>query len=68
MNLRGFFVAILSLALCVYVLNRSLSGFRQTRKYGTVKPYFYGLGMAVAIGVIAVVLLAALLLFIGPLH
>ena len=68
MDVRGYAVAVLLVLLCTYGLDRCLSGFRRTRGSGTVKPYFYGLGIAVALGVIGLVLVGLFLAFVGPLH
>jgi hypothetical protein len=68
MNWGGYIVAVLSLSLCVYGVDKCLRGFRRTRGSGTAKPYFYLLGMVPLLAIIALVLLVAFVLFFGPLH
>jgi hypothetical protein len=68
MDWRGYLVALLSVSLCVYGLGKCLNGFRRTRGSGTFKPYAYVLGIALLLGMIALVLLVMLFEFVGPLH
>jgi hypothetical protein len=68
MDWRGYLVALLSVSLCVYGLRKCLNGFRRTRGSGTFQPYTYALGIAILLGIIALVLLALLFEFLGPFH
>jgi hypothetical protein len=68
MDLRGYLVALLSVSLCVFGLGKCLNGFRRTRASGTFKPYIYALGIALLLGIIALVLLVLLFEFFGPFH
>jgi hypothetical protein len=68
MDWRGYLVALLSVSLCVYGLGKCLNGFRRTRGSGTFKLYAYVLGIALLLGMIALVLLVMLFEFVGPLH
>ena len=68
MDWRGYLVALLSVSLCVYGLRKCLNGFRRTRGSGTFKPYTYALGIALLLGIIALVLLGLLFEFLGPFH
>jgi hypothetical protein len=65
---RGYLVALLAVSLCVYGLRKCLNGFHRTRGSGTFKPYTYALGIAVLLGIIALVLLVQLFEFLGPFH
>jgi hypothetical protein len=65
---RGYLVALLAVSLCVYGLRKCLNGFRRTRGSGTFKPYTYALGIALLLGIIALVLLVQLFAFFGPFH
>ena len=68
MDWRGYLIAMLAVSLCVYGLGKCLKGFRRTRGSGTFKPYTYALGIALLLGVIALVLLVQLFEFLGPFH
>lgn len=69
MTFVGYIVAVLGLAsVCVYALDGCLKGFRRTRSSSRIKASFYLLGAALTFGVISLLLLAAFLLFVGPLH
>jgi hypothetical protein len=68
MDWRGYLVALLSVLLCVYGFRKCLSGFRRTRDSGTFKPYTYAMGIALLLGVIALVLFVLLFQFLGPFH
>jgi hypothetical protein len=68
MDWRGYLVALLAVSLCVYGLRKCLNGFRRTRGSGTFKPYTYALGIALLLGIIALVLLVQLFEFFGPFH
>jgi hypothetical protein len=65
---RDYLLAPLLLALCGYGLSKCLNGFRRTRGSGTFKPYAYVLGIALLLGMVALVLLVMLFEFVGPLH
>jgi hypothetical protein len=68
MCVSGYFVAALVILLGVYTFRICLRDFRQTRGSGTVKPYLYVLGALLSLGLIALAFVAALLVFVGPLH
>jgi hypothetical protein len=68
MDWRGYLVALLAVSLRVYGLRKCLNGFHRTRGSGTFKPYTYALGIAVLLGIIALVLLVQLFEFLGPFH
>jgi hypothetical protein len=68
MDWRGYLVALLSVSLCVYGFRKCLSSFRRTLGSGTFKPYTYALGIALFLGIIALVLLGLLFQFLGPFH
>jgi uncharacterized membrane protein YidH (DUF202 family) len=68
MDWRGYLLALLSVSLCVFGLKKCLNGFRRTRGSGTLKPYIYALGIALLLGIIALVLLVLLFEFLGPFH
>ena len=68
MDWRGYLVALLSVSLCVFGLRKCLNGFRRTRGSGAFKPYTYALGIALLLGIIALVLLVLLFEFLGPFH
>ena len=66
MDWRGYLVALLAVSQCVYGLRKCLNGFRRTRGSGTFKPYTYALGIALLLGIIALVLLVQLFEFPRP--
>jgi hypothetical protein len=68
MDWHGYLVALLSVSLCVFGLRKCLNGFRRTRGSGTFKPYSYALGIALLLGIIALVLLVLLFEFLDPFH
>ena len=63
---RGYLVALLSVSLCVYGFRKCLNGFRRTRGSETFRPYTYALGIALLLGIIALVLFVLLFEFLGP--
>jgi hypothetical protein len=66
MDWRGYLVALLSVSLCVYGFRKCLNGFRRTRGSETFRPYTYALGIALLLGIIALVLFVLLFEVLGP--